>query len=376
MRVLVLDQFSELGGAQRCLLDLIPALLDRRWDVRMLLPGEGPLVQALHDLGVPVQLVQCGPYTAGRKTLRDVVRFVGDYRAITKAVERQSADLIYVNGPRLLPAAARACRGTPILFHAHSYLSKRYAVSLVGRALKKSGATAIASSNFVGAPWRAYAHVRTIYNGTPEIAFRPKAAPKDRRWRIGVIGRIAPEKGQLEFVRAARELPFATFHIYGAPLWSSHAYFEDVRAAAAGLDVEFAGWSDSVATVLYELDLLVVPSPSHESTTRVILEAFSAGTPVIAFASGGIPEVVKHGSTGFLTNSNELAQQIREVVQHADRLPEIVKAAREEWNNRFTLDRYCAEVTEAMELAARRVNSGNNKAANKTTAAAVPKTGA
>jgi glycosyltransferase involved in cell wall biosynthesis len=375
MRVLILDQFSELGGAQRCLLDLIPVLLDRRWDTRVLLPGEGPLAQALHDLGVPVQLVQCGPYTAGRKTLRDVVRFVGDYRAITKAVERQSADLIYVNGPRLLPAVARASRGTPLLFHAHSYLSKRYAVSLVGRALKKSGAAVIASSDFVGAPWLPYADFRTIYNGTPEIAFRPKPAPQDRRWRIGVIGRIAPEKGQLEFIRAAKELSFATFHIYGAPLWSSRSYFETVHSAAVGIDVEFAGWSDSVATALHDLDLLVVPSPSHESTTRVILEAFSAGTPVIAFASGGIPEVLKHGTTGFLTSASELAQQIREVVQQSDKLPDIVSAAREEWSKRFMLDRYCAEVIEAMECAARRVNNGNRKAANRTTAAAVPKTG-
>jgi glycosyltransferase involved in cell wall biosynthesis len=373
MRVLVLDQFSELGGAQRCLLDLMPALLDRRWDVRVLLPGEGRLSQALHDLGIPVQRVQCGPYTSGTKTLRDLIRFVGDYRAITKAVEAQSADLIYVNGPRLLPAAARACRGTPILFHAHSYLSKRYAVLLVGRALKKSGAVVIASSDFAGAPWLPYANVRTIYNGTPEAAFQPKYPPT--RWRIGVIGRIAPEKGQLEFVNAARELSFATFHIYGAPLWSSQSYFDAVRAAAAGLDIEFAGWSDSVTKILHELDLLVVPSPSHESTTRVILEAFSAGTPVIAFASGGIPEVVEHGTTGFLTNARELAQQIREVVQHADRLPEIVNAARDEWSKRFTLDRYRAEVTEAMELAARRVSKGNNKAATSITAAAAPSTG-
>jgi glycosyltransferase involved in cell wall biosynthesis len=376
MRLLVLDQFSELGGAQRCLLDLMPALLDRRWDVRVLLPGDGPLVGALRGLGVPVQLVSCGPYSSGRKTLRDVVRFVGDYNAIASAVQTQTSDLIYVNGPRMLPAAARGCRGTPVLFHSHSYLSQRYAVPLVGRSLKRSGAAVIASSDFVGAPWRRYADVQTIYNGTAEIPFQPKLAPRARRWRIGLVGRIAPEKGQLEFVSAARHVSDATFYVYGAPLWSSDSYYAKVRSAAEGLDVHFAGWRDAVGAILHELDLLVVPSPSYESTTRVILEAFSAGTPVIAFATGGIPEVVTHGTTGFLTDSTDLTKQIREVIQHADRLPEIVKAARQEWNNRFTLSRYCAGVTEAMELAARRVSSGNKKAATSITPAATPSTGA
>ena len=39
------------------------------------------------------------------------------------------------------------------------------------------------------------------------------------------------------------------------------------------------------------LDLLLVPSTGPEATTRVILEAYAAGVPVIAFPSGGIPEV-------------------------------------------------------------------------------------
>jgi glycosyltransferase involved in cell wall biosynthesis len=371
MRVLVLDQFSELGGAQRCLLDLLPALLDQGWEARVLLPGNGPLVQALRDLGIPVGSVACGPYSSGRKTLRDAVRFAGDYWAIRKAVEEQTADLIYVNGPRMLPAAARACRGTPVLFHSHSYLSNPYAL-IVGRALKTSGAAVIASSNFVAAPWRQYADVRTIYNGTPEIPFRPKSAPRDRRWRIGVIGRIAPEKGQLEFLHSARQVANATVYIHGASLWSSESYFKRVQSAAEGLDVHFNGWSDSVGSILHELDLLVVPSPSHESTTRVILEAFSAGTPIVAFASGGIPEVVTHERTGFLTSPSELARQIREVIGHADKLPSIVTAAREEWDKRFTLDRYRAEVVDAMQL---RVSKGNNKAATSITAAATPSTG-
>jgi glycosyltransferase involved in cell wall biosynthesis len=389
MRLLILDQFSDMGGAQRCLADLVPALLHASWDIQALLPGEGPLVEILTRLKVPVRLVRCGPYSAGRKTLRDIVRFVRDYRAIppaiSNAVRSHNADLVYVNGPRLLPAAARACDGTPLLFHSHSHLNKRYAISFIGKELRRTHAGVIASSRFVAAPWMRYAgagRVKVIYNGVPDIRFQPKPAPLDRAWRIGVIGRIAYEKGQVEFVRAAQQLKHTGLHaeyfIHGAPLWSSPDYLAAVHSAAAGLNIHFAGWNSSIASALHDLDLLVVPSPAAESTTRVILEAFSAGTPVIAFASGGIPEVVQDGRNGFLVRAvtpNALAETIRRAMLGPGGLHRIVACARLDWEQRYQLNRYCAEVMDSMEAEVRRRSRGNDKAASSTAAAAVPRTG-
>ena len=115
-----------------------------------------------------------------------------------------------------------------------------------------------------------------------------------------------------------------------------------MRAAAAGLPVEFAGWVDDVYACMAQLDLLLVPSAGHEATTRVILEAFAAGVPVIAFPSGGIPEVVEDGVTGLLANtSEEMAQRAIELLTgDARRLISMAQAARQSWSRRFTLERY------------------------------------
>jgi glycosyltransferase involved in cell wall biosynthesis len=172
--------------------------------------------------------------------------------------------------------------------------------------LESVRATVISSSRYT-ARSLGYTKVHVIYNGVADCA-RPRASAASA-FRIGVIGRIAPQKGQIEFVRAARLLAKAAcayrFEVCGAASPSdpvSIRYEQEVRRAAQGLPVQFTGWMDDVPSVLARLDVLVVPSIAAEATTRVIPEAFSAGVAVIAFRMGGIPEVVSHGRTGVLVD--------------------------------------------------------------------------
>jgi len=201
--------------------------------------------------------------------------------------------------------------------------------------------------------------VKVIYNG---VAGPQRAAERRRDGpRIGCIGRIAPEKGQREFLRVAsityRALPECRFIVCGAPLFSdarARRYAAQVRAEAAGLPVEFTGWVADVHTALAGLDLLLVPSTGAEATTRVIPEAYAAGVPVIAFPSGGIPEVVA-GLPGMLADSVEqmAALAVELLTGSAERLARMSEAAREQWRRRFTLERYRQEVLATIECAAR-----------------------
>src|SRR5437016_3413347 len=132
MNVLFLDQFNELGGAQRCLVDLVDGMA--RGGLHAALPGTGPLSDALRKRGVEVSELPRLEYSHGRKTALDVLHYTVDTQRlvprIRNMIESHAIDLVYVNGPRLLPAAAMAARN--FVFHAHSYLDKRYA-SLLAR---------------------------------------------------------------------------------------------------------------------------------------------------------------------------------------------------------------------------------------------------
>jgi glycosyltransferase involved in cell wall biosynthesis len=364
MKLLVLDQFSQPGGAQQDLLDLLAGMRVRGWQVLVGLPGDGEMFNRVRDIGFETERIACGPYRSGRKSGADVGRFLWQMPrlalAIRRMAERAGAGLIYVNGPRLLPAVPS---GFPVLFHAHSYIGPGLVRDLAGRALRRTSAHVIANCEFVAAAWGSYVgkeRVSVIYNGVSGPDSLPVRTVSRAAPIVGCIGRIAPEKGQLDFLTAAgmvhRAVAAAGFEIVGAPLFSDRAaarYHAAVRAAAVSLPVSFRGWVSDVYTALSGLDLLLVPSHPQEATTRVILEAYAAGVPVVAMRSGGVPEVIEDGVTGLLATSlPEMARLAVEVLSDPSLRARLAKAGRERWEKRFTLERFRREVLSSLERAA------------------------
>ncbi len=377
MNVLFLDQFSDLGGAQQCLLDLIPAVQAAGWRAACAAPGTGQLIEKLSHQGAAVYPLPEIRLTAGPKPAGDFLRFAwqtpGLVRRISRLARESSADLLYVNGPRVLPAAAWVARrrGIPLLYHCHNHLGQRAAAMLAGSALQWAHARVIACCQHVARPLWPYVEpgrLRVIYNGVGAGQTRRTAHPDGAR--IGVIGRISPDKGQLEFVRAARILaashPECRFVVCGAPLFGdpdAARYFALVREAAQGLPVEFTGWQNDVGAVLAGLDLLVVPSLREPGAPRVVLEAYAARVPVAAFVSGGIPEILHDGETGFLVEpptAETLAARLSELLAAPERLRKIADSADEIRRERFTLERYQREVVAWMGLTQTRSAAGRS----------------
>jgi hypothetical protein len=367
MRILLAEQFSELGGGQRDLLDLLPGMIAKGWQATVAAPGSGPLFERVRQMGAKTVRIGIGEYAAGHKTVGDAARFLLDTIALGRWIARQDFDLISVGGARLMPAVARGAKGRPVVFQALHFLGKSYAVALAVRAIRSANAAVIANSGYVASQFPP--PVRVIYQGVPEIPF---AWPERRdALRIGIVGRIAPMKGHTDFLRAAariaRELPAARFVICGAPMFTTRSYVDEVHQLARGLPVEFLGWREDVGAVLADLDLLVVPSTAAEATTRVIVEAFSAGVPVVAYTIGGISEIVRDGENGFLVPECEPAALARKLLDVARMdLRGIASRARADWEQRYTVDRYRREMTDAMEgiMNARETTSGRLRPAS------------
>jgi glycosyltransferase involved in cell wall biosynthesis len=364
MRILLVDQFGEAGGAQHGLMEAAAGFAARGWELHAAIPA-GPVAHKLAPLCKSIMSLVCGPFTPVRKSLADMARFgvqlPRQAAAISRVIAREEIDVLYVNGPRVAPAAIWGRSGRPVVYHAHSIVTQRLAARIAGHALGAPDVRLLASSHFVARwlePLVPGAFVHVIYNGIAGFGTRPKT--RERFTRVAVLGRIAPEKGQLAFARAARiaiaRNPELRFEIAGAPMFGGEEYLGEVHAEA-GRDVTFTGWTDDVGNFLHRVDLLVVPSEAVDANPRVIPEAYAAGVPVLAFDGGGIPELIEHGVTGLLVAEHTpeaLADAILDAVRDPHRLNAIAQRGHAGWQRCYTLARFQSEVCDAVEGAAGR----------------------
>lgn len=110
------------------------------------------------------------------------------------------------------------------------------------------------------------------------------------------VGRLAPEKGLLTFVKAVAQ---SGVH---AQIVGTGPQEEEVRALAqqTGARIEFLGYrsGDDLFETIRRARALVLPSEWYENAPMSVLEAYALGRPVLGAAIGGIPELIKDGETG------------------------------------------------------------------------------
>ncbi|HEU6441115.1 MAG TPA: glycosyltransferase family 4 protein [Microvirga sp.] len=177
--------------------------------------------------------------------------------------------------------------------------------------------------------------IGTVHHGLPKtlLPFRPAATGG----YLAFLGRISPEKRPDRAIRIAAEA--------GMPLRmaakidkADQAYWDEVikPLVDAHPNVEFIGEinESEKADFLGEAAALLFPVDWPEPFGLVMIEAMACGTPVIAFRCGSVPEVVEHGTSGFIVDS------VEEAVKAVDTLKVLDRAeVRRCFLQRFTVER-------------------------------------
>jgi len=156
----------------------------------------------------------------------------------------------------------------------------------------------------------AFPHAEPFLIGNPCAPVRRDAKPRtftSRPLRIGYLGRLEPAKGVEQLLSATGGLAAQGWELHVAGC-GANGFERDLRARFVDPRIRFHGFVDR-DDFLNTIDVLVVPSQSHETFGLVAIEAFAAGVPVVASRRGGLAEVVTDGETGTLfepTNAGEL----------------------------------------------------------------------
>ena len=170
--------------------------------------------------------------------------------------------------------------------------------------------------------------------------------PLSKRNFALALGRICPEKGLHIALDAARRAGIDLLLAGEVYRYEAHErYFKNEIEPRLDHHRRFLGPAGfrRKRRLLTQARCLLIPSLVAETSSLVAMEALSCGTPVIAYPSGALPEIIEDGRTGFLVQSErEMASALR-AVKFLD--PEICREqARERFSAarmaRLYIDRY------------------------------------
>jgi len=248
--------------------------------------------------------------------------------AMSRAITRFDADVIHQHfatwsGPAI--AAARRS-GTPLLTTLHGYDVRVLAHEGGGamnawhrrnvRAMQEASTRVLAVSRYLADEAIAVgfdpARLDVHYQGIDTDYFTPAAdsAASGEPPLISFVGALNEQKGARDLV--ASSLAVLPRFEHRLRLIGSGPLEAELRAAAAGHPhIEVLGGvpREAVRATLRESHAMVLPTQAHnggrEAAGLVLLEAQACGTPVIAYNSGGVSEMLVDGETGWLVPESD-----------------------------------------------------------------------
>ena len=378
IKILYLNPTSEVGGAERSLLDLLRHLDRKEYDPIVCFPSDGKLAWELGRMGIETKMIS---YPAAISALsrenwnQSLPQFLlapwyllPTLVKMTTFVRRKDIDLIVTNGIKchLIGSMIASVTRSKLIWHVRDLMEAgwlRLILCSMGRFFPNR---IITNSDAVGRFFVNGGRSETVYNGVDLAQFNSERDGKRARSEfhvrkhaklIGAIGHFAPLKGYEELLGAVREVVGAGFNVtlvlVGECIYPhSKSYKEKLLSLvdSTGLKerVIFTGFREDIPELLASFDLFVLPSRS-EGFGRVNLEAMAMGKPVISTSVGGIPEVVLDGVTGILVppgDSHALSRAIMRLLDDPHLRESMGREGRKRVEERFTLQGHVQRIQE------------------------------
>ncbi|QOZ71099.1 glycosyltransferase family 4 protein [Bradyrhizobium arachidis] len=312
------------GGTERVISWLVNELIDLGHDVTLFASGDSSTKAKLHPVWPrALRLGRRGvdPNAACAMMIEAIAERARDFDVIHSHVD-------------WLPLPVLSRTGVPFLTTMHGRLDLPGLSDVIGTFYR---ARFVSISDNQRRPLPDANWITTIPHGLPKDLFRPSYEPGSY---LAFLGRLTAEKGPEAAIRIARAVRMPLRIAAKIPR-SETAYFKKkLEPEIDGEKIQLVGEVDEVRKqpFLAGAAALLFPIDWPEPFGLVMIEAMACGTPVIAYRSGSVPEVVEDGVTGFIVESEE---QAIEAVKEAARLDR--RKVRARFDARFLASRMARE---------------------------------
>ncbi|MFP4013368.1 MAG: glycosyltransferase family 4 protein [Chitinispirillaceae bacterium] len=326
---------AHLGGAEFSLIDILD-ISARRAQVHLVTSENGELVRRAKEMGVSCHVIFCrkGLERIRRSNLLfkaflnlpSLVSFLIFFFRVRRLVLQIRPDCIHANVPKshiLLLLLKLMGYQNRSVFHIREIFQKEsFAYKLYRQLFKPVDSTVIAISNAVrnALPENMKQNSVLIYNGIPMPPPSVLKSQKQSGINFVYLGRIVPWKGchllieAFSKVNSKHKEKQLSLTLAGGTFYWSESYRDELRRliSAHGLDTRcfLLPHVANVYSFLARHDVFCTAA-LDEPFGRSVAEAQSCALPVIAFDSGGIPEIVENGISGVLVRRAEVEEYSR-----------------------------------------------------------------
>jgi glycosyltransferase involved in cell wall biosynthesis len=364
--VTFVSSHAKAGGAELYLMTLVDSL-GPSWVREVVALEDGPLVEQLRARRIPTEVLGTSARMPG------IVRSAWKLRRRLSGGERH---VVHANGIKaaLVATLATVRTGTPVVWVKHDFsYDGRLARFVAGRSREVIGVSAAVTDTFKGDVRR---KVRVVHNGIAQATFDRELArsrllealgPPAPSAVVALVARLDPVKGHRELLAGAPGLaeavPGVRIAFVGGTSPPHPAYPDELRreVAVAGLEevVAFLGHRDDAEELIAGADLVAIPTVvdargmGREGFPYVGLEALAAGTPIVGYAHGGLPELV--GDCGTLVPAGDrdaLRAASVELLRDDARRERLARCGQERADREFSLPRMVESMKERYLAAA------------------------
>jgi glycosyltransferase involved in cell wall biosynthesis len=305
-------------------------------------------LQELERLGVEVLRLEC------ESLLSNVA-----WARLYKLLRRESIGVIHAHMPRAsVPGTVigRLARTPVIVSHEHTWSFQGMPVRrFLDRSVVARGSDVVLAvserdrQQMIDVERIPAECIRVLPNGIPAPSERGSSVRSElgvppEAGLIGAVGRLYPQKGYDDLVRAVALLkesyggPFRCVIVgHGPEEGRLRALIDELGVAG---EVQLAGRREDIADVVRALDIAVLSS-KYEGMPLAILEYMAGGAAIVATAVGGVPELIEDGVHGLLVrpeDPGELAAAMRRLLEDRDLAARLGQAAHGRQRANYDLD--------------------------------------